>query len=126
MITGTGVHDRPDSVFTINWNRCSRSNGIDVHHPPERALEGEFVLVTDAGRETVGPGTCIGFPAGTGDGHHFLNLTQKDAIFLVVGDRTAGDEVTYPNIDLELKAGPDGVRGFRRKDGTPYPPAARD
>jgi mannose-6-phosphate isomerase-like protein (cupin superfamily) len=29
-------------------------------------VEGEFVLVTDAGRETVGPGTCIGFPAGTG------------------------------------------------------------
>jgi uncharacterized cupin superfamily protein len=89
-------------------------------------VEGEFVLVTDAGRETVGPGTCIGFPAGTGDGHHFLNLTQKDAIFLVIGDRTAGDEVTYPDIDLELKAGPDGVRGFRRKDGTPYPRAARD
>jgi uncharacterized cupin superfamily protein len=89
-------------------------------------VEGEFVLVTDAGRETVGPGTCIGFPAGTGDGHHFLNLTQKDAIFLVIGDRTAGDEVTYPDIDLELKTGPDGVRGFRRKDGTPYPRAARD
>ena len=71
-----------------------------------------------------GPGTCIGFPAGTGDGHHFLNLTQKDAIFLVIGDRTAGDEVTHPDIDLELKAGPDGVRGFRRKDGTPYPRAA--
>ena len=49
-------------------------------------LEGEFVLVTDAGRETVGPGTCIGFPAGTGDGHHFLNLTENDASFLVVGD----------------------------------------
>ena len=63
-------------------------------------VEGEFVLVTDAGRETVGPGTCIGFPAGTGDGHHFLNPTQKDAIFLVIGDRTAGDEVTYPDIDL--------------------------
>src|SRR5690348_7375092 len=89
-------------------------------------VEGEFVLVTDAGRETVGPGTCIGFPAGTGDGHHFLNLTQKDAIFLVIGDRTAGDDVTYPDIDLELKAGPDGVRGFRRKDGTPYPRAAPD
>jgi uncharacterized cupin superfamily protein len=89
-------------------------------------LEGEFVLVTDAGRETVGPGTCIGFPAGTGDGHHFLNLTQKDAVFLVIGDRTAGDEVTYPDIDLELKAGPDGVRGYHRKDGTPYPRAARD
>ena len=36
---------------------------------------------------------------------------------LVVGDRTPDDEVTYPDIDLELKAGPDGVKGFRRKDG---------
>src|SRR5580692_11876342 len=78
-------------------------------------LEGELVLVTDAGREIVVPSTCIGFPAGTGDGHHFLNLTQKDAIFLVIGDRTAGDEVTYPDIDLKLKAGPDGVRGFLRQ-----------
>ena len=89
-------------------------------------LEGEFVLVTDAGRQTVGPGTCIGFPAGTGDGHHFLNLTSEDAVFLVVGDRTAGDEVTYPDIDLALKAGPDGVRGFLHKDGTPYPRVSRD
>ena len=92
----------------------------------ERLLQGEFVLVTDVGRETVGFGTCIGFPAGTGDGHHFLNLTDKDAVFLVVGDRTAGDEVTYPDIDLELKAGPDGVKGFRHKDGTPYPRVTRD
>ena len=89
-------------------------------------LEGELVLVTDAGRETVGPGACIGFPAGTGDGHHFLNLTNHDAAFLVVGDRTAGDEVTYPDIDLALNAGSDGVKGFRHKDGTPYPRATRD
>ncbi len=84
-------------------------------------IEGEFVLLTDAGRETVRPGMCIGFPAGAGDGHNFLNVTQKD-----VGDRTAGDEVTYPDIDLELKAGPDGVKGFRRKNGRLYPPATRD
>ena len=70
------------------------------------------MLVTDAGRETAGPGTCIGFPAGTGDGHHFLNLTETDAAFLVVGDRHADDEATYPDIDLELKAGPDGAKGF--------------
>jgi uncharacterized cupin superfamily protein len=89
-------------------------------------LEGEFVLVTQAGRQSVGPGTCIGFPAGTGDGHHFLNLTDRDAAFLVIGDRTAGDEVSYPDIDLVLKAGPDGSRVFCHKDGTPYPRAARD
>ena len=82
------------------------------------------MLVTDAGRETVGPGTCIGFPAGTGDCHH--NHTDKDAAFLVVGDRTVDDEVKYPDIDLELKAGPDGAKGFLHKDGTPYPPVVRD
>jgi hypothetical protein len=31
-----------------------------------------------------------------GDGHHFLKLTDKDAVFLVVGDRTAGEEVPIP------------------------------
>jgi uncharacterized cupin superfamily protein len=89
-------------------------------------LAGEFVLVTDAGRETVGAGSCIGFPAGTGDGHQFLNVTNNDAVFLVVGDRTPGDVVTYPDIDLELKIGPDGVREFCHKDGTPYPSAVPD
>src|SRR4029077_8679421 len=37
MITGTGVHDRPESAFTIDWNECSRSTGIRVHDPPEYA-----------------------------------------------------------------------------------------
>ena len=43
MITGTGVHDRPESVFRINWIGCSRSNGISVHDPPERAVTHEIV-----------------------------------------------------------------------------------
>jgi uncharacterized cupin superfamily protein len=89
-------------------------------------LEGQLVLVTDAGRAIVGPGTCIGFPAGSGDGHQFLNLTDKDAMFLVVGDRTEGDVVTYPDIDLELRAGADGAAAFHHKDGGPYPRAPRD
>ena len=89
-------------------------------------IEGEFVLVTDAGREIVGPGTCVALPAGTGDGHHFLNETGKDAAFLVVGDRTPGDEIIYPDIDLALNAGRDGEKTFRHKDGTPYPKAERN
>ena len=84
-------------------------------------LEGEFVLVTNGGRQRVGPGTCIGFPAGSGDGHHFLNETDRDAAFLVVGDRTPGDEVSYSDIDLELRVGQDGRRAWRHKDGSPYP-----
>jgi hypothetical protein len=45
MITGIGVHDRPESVFRINWIGCSRSNGIGVHDPPERALQPNTVPV---------------------------------------------------------------------------------
>lgn len=84
-------------------------------------LTGELVLVTDAGRETVGPGAVVAFPAGSGDAHHFLNETTEDATFLVVGDRTAGDEVHYPDIDLAWKPGPNGRMGFFHKDGRPYP-----
>ena len=89
-------------------------------------LEGEFVLVTDDGRQTVGPGTCIAFPAGTGDGHHFLNETEQDASFLVVGDRTSGDEVTYSDIDLELKQSAEGKLKWLHKDGTAYPSKDRN
>jgi uncharacterized cupin superfamily protein len=118
--------------YGVNFIRVQPGGQSSARHAHSKqdefvyVIEGEFVLVTDAGRETVGPGTCIGFPAGTGDGHHFLNLTEMDAAFLVIGDRTADDEVMYPDIDLELKAGPDGAKGFRHKDGTPYPRTPRD
>src|SRR5215469_632647 len=39
MITGIGVHDRPEPVFTIHRNACSRSTGFGVHNPPERAQQ---------------------------------------------------------------------------------------
>jgi uncharacterized cupin superfamily protein len=88
-------------------------------------IEGQFILVTDAGEEIVGPGACIGFPSGSGDGHHFLNRTDRDAVFLVVGDRTKGDEVSYPDIDLQIRVGADGVNEHQHKDGTPYPRVPR-
>jgi uncharacterized cupin superfamily protein len=119
-------------TYGVNHTRVLPGGQSSARHTHSKqdefvyVLEGELVLVSDAGRETVGPGTCIGFPAGTGDGHHFLNLTDKPAAFIVVGDRSDGDVVAYPDIDLELRAGPDGVRVFCHKDGTPYPPAARD
>ena len=53
------------------------------------------------------------------------SATDNDAAFLVVGDRTPGDELTYPDVDLELKEGPDGVKTFRHKDGSPYPKLER-
>jgi len=83
-------------------------------------LEGELVLVTDAGERSVGPGDCATFPAGSRDGHRFVNRSARDAVFLVVGDRLPGDEAEYPDVDLAFRAGPGRVNRFTRKDGTPY------
>ena len=55
-------------------------------------LEGEVVLVTDAGEEILRPGDCAGFPAGEANGHCFQNRSDRDALLLEVGTRNpAGD-----------------------------------
>lgn len=82
-------------------------------------LSGELVLVTEAGEQSLSAGTCAGFPAGSADGHHLVNRTGRDAVYLEVGDRDPGDEVTYPDDDLLAVATPQGRR-FTRKDGAPY------
>ena len=85
-------------------------------------LEGEVTLVTDAGEEMLRPGDCAGFKAGTFDGHHLQNRSQRDAVVLEIGSRkVAEDEGEYPDIDLRFLK---GLAGFARKDGTPY--AARE
>jgi uncharacterized cupin superfamily protein len=82
-------------------------------------LEGELVLVTDAGEQVLSAGMAAGFPAGKADGHHLVNRSDRDAVYLEVGDRTAGDAATYPNDDLEARAVAGGWKFFH-KDGTPY------
>ena len=85
-------------------------------------LEGEVVMVTDAGEEVMRPGDCAGFKAGVADGHHFQNRSAVEAVLLEVGTRRpGGDGVTYPDIDMKLEPG----GGYLRRDGTPYPVAPR-
>ena len=86
-------------------------------------LEGEVVLISDAGEEVLRAADCAGFKAGECDGHHLLNRTDKDAVLLEIGSRSPdSDGVDYPDIDLVIRA---GARAFLRKDGTPYPPRPR-
>ena len=58
---------------------------------------------------------CAGFRAGTGNAHRFVNRSTKDVLLLVVGDRTAGDEVSYPDVDMHLHVAPDGKFFFTHK-----------
>lgn len=83
-------------------------------------VEGEVVLETNEGSQTLGPGMCAGFAAGSGNAHRFVNKTGKDAFILVIGDRTPYDEVTYPDIDNHAKADADGKYVHTRKDSAPH------
>lgn len=81
-------------------------------------LEGEVVLVSNAGEEALLAGASVGFKAGLADGHQLQNRSQRDAVILEIGSRRSDDEVEYPDIDMRfVKA----RGGFVHRDGTPYP-----
>jgi uncharacterized cupin superfamily protein len=85
-------------------------------------VDGELVLVSDSGEETLRAGDCAGFKAGTPDGHHLQNRSAKDALFLEIGSRRIEqDEATYPDIDLKA---PKGRAGYTHSDGRAYAVAA--
>jgi uncharacterized cupin superfamily protein len=65
------------------------------------------------------PGMCAGFKAGTGNGHCLINETAEDVFYLEIGDRTPGDEGSYPDDNLKAML-VEGKWKFLHKDGTPY------
>jgi uncharacterized cupin superfamily protein len=82
-------------------------------------LEGEPTLVTDIGEAKLCPGMCAGFPA-QGLAHHLVNRTDRDVVYLEIGDRSGGDEGSYPDDGIQATLGADGLWKFTHKDGRPY------
>ncbi len=108
-------HDEPmgfDAPFA-GYFGLSR---IGIHHqrllpgrrtsfPHAEKTEEEFVYVIagtpdvwlDGQLHRLGPGDAVGFPAGTGLAHSFLNNTETEVQLLVVGDRSRSDNrIVYP------------------------------
>ncbi len=111
--------------FGVNLTRLPPGTVSALHHRHSRqdefiyVLEGTPTLFTDAGRTRLRPGMCAGFPAG-GTAHHLANESEEDVIYLEVGDRSAGDEVSYPDDDLQAVRTAGGTWVFAHKDGKPY------
>lgn len=83
-------------------------------------LEGELVLVTDAGEEIMRPGDSAGFKAGVRDGHHLQNRTGRVAVFLAVGTRDDADWGEYSDIDMKWGTNRYKAGGtYTRKNGAP-------
>jgi uncharacterized cupin superfamily protein len=81
-------------------------------------LEGEVVLVTDEGETVLRPGMIAGFRAGTGNGHHLVNRSDKTVRVLEVGTRTVEEVAYYSDIDMMVRENADGW-GYSTKDGQP-------
>ena len=111
--------------FGVNLTRLAPNSMSALRHAHTRQdefvyiLEGRPTLVTDEGRTPLSPGMCAGFKAGSGNGHHLVNETKEDVLYLEIGDRTPGDAATYPDDDLQA-AFVDGAYKIAHKDGTPY------
>jgi uncharacterized cupin superfamily protein len=82
-------------------------------------LEGELVLVTDAGERALRAGQCAGFPAGHRDGHQLVNRGTSPAVYLEISNRDAADGAQYPDVDLVWNA-PGTPGAYSHKDGRKY------
>ena len=81
-------------------------------------VEGEVVLITDAGETRLVAGDCATFKAGVADGHHLVNRSDRDARLLEVGGRDEQDRTVYSDADMVAEPGEDV---YRRRDGSAYP-----
>jgi uncharacterized cupin superfamily protein len=81
-------------------------------------VEGELVLVENDGETPLRPGDAAGFKAGVGNGHHLVNRSNRDAVYLEIGSRRAGEVAHYPDVDLAVVKTDSGYR-YTRKDGSP-------
>ena len=79
-------------------------------------IAGEGVLIDDDGEHVLRPGDCAAFPKNDGNGHHVVNRSDQDCVFVVVG---AGQERGGDYSDIDMRFTADG--GYEHKDGTPYP-----
>ena len=79
-------------------------------------LSGEAVLVEEEAETVMRAGDIAVFLKGVPNGHHLVNRSDADCVFVAVG-KVATSDCHYPDIDLRL----DGATNrFTRKDGTPY------
>ncbi len=95
-----------------------------LRHWHER--EDEFVLITQGtctlidndGETQMEVGDCAAFPANTPNAHHFINNTDAEARFLVIGTRGTREVAHYPDDDMMVTVDK-GSFEFTKPNGDP-------
>lgn len=111
--------------FGVNLTRLSPNATSALRHAHSKQdefiyiLEGRATLITDEGESLLLPGMCAGFRAGTKNGHHLLNRSDEDVLYLEIGDRSPDDSAFYPDDDIQASL-VNGVWLFSHKNGDAY------
>ena len=111
--------------FGVNLTRLAPKAVSSLRHSHSKQdefiyiLQGNPVLHTDEGQTQLAPGLCAGFKAGTGNGHRLVNESTEEVVYLEAGERTPGDEGSYPDDDLKALL-VEGNWQYVHKDGAPY------
>lgn len=79
-------------------------------------LSGEAVLIEDDGETPMRPGDVAAWPAGVRNGHHLVNRSDQDCVFIAIGTGDWSKGGGYSDIDMTFSD-----EGYFHKDGTPYP-----
>jgi uncharacterized cupin superfamily protein len=114
------------SQFGVNLCRLEPGSGSSQRHWHEKedelvyVLDGEVVLIEDAGETVLRLGDAAAFKAGTANGHHLVNRSTRDALILEIGARAPGDRAYYSDLDMQVVCDSEGDR-YLHMDGTPYP-----
>ena len=113
------------SQFGVNLTRLKPGAASSLRHWHEKEdefvymLAGELVLIEDAGETIMRPGDCAGFKANVANGHHLVNRTQRDALYLEIGTRAPSERAHYPDVDLKFERDETSAR-ILHKSGEPY------
>jgi uncharacterized cupin superfamily protein len=82
-------------------------------------LQGELVLIEDGGETILKPGDAAGFKANAPNGHHLVNRSGHEAVYLEIGTRSKHERVDYPDVDLRVVRDDAGMR-YTHKNGERY------
>ena len=111
--------------FGVNLTTLKPGAASALRHWHEREdelvylLEGELVLIEDEGETLLKAGDAAGFKAGTPNGHHLVNRSERPAVYLEIGTRSKHERAEYPDVDLLVVRDDSGVR-YTRKNGEPH------
>jgi uncharacterized cupin superfamily protein len=110
----------------VNLTRLKPGAASSLRHWHEKEdelvyiLEGQVVLIEDDGETLLKPGDAAGFKANNPNGHHLINKSDRDAVYLEIGTRSKHERAEYSDVDLMVASDERGAR-YTRKNGDPYP-----